>query len=319
MEPIAEGNEPETPTKALSSDASTLRASRMSFIDTGTPFKPTMGSPITPTTLGRTTNLDESDIALIELWRRDAVSKYNAQLFDKAEKLFEKILELSGAGGNFPWKDETLRMLTSCYYHQSKWEEAEEMLPVQFKGRDELVGEIVKSYCYHQMWENAENVVRCFVAFEKKRTIVVYVATSYLRHKMFDEAQRILNENMEEGMEDTLEGSNMLHTLAEVYFSSKEFDKALNYCRQAVRGRRTAVGNYHILYYQSMRLRVEIYKCTGESDEAEICKKFLPDNFESMRLQISCLFQVAGNSTSSVNSTPSQQRRTLTPAQRCSC
>jgi len=293
MDPVPEESETETPLSSpLSSDASTLLASGPSF--DSIPFTPAVGSSITPSTLPyRTTKLDESDIALIQLWRQDAVGKYNAQLFEQAEKLFEKILELSGAGANFPWKDETLRMLTYCYYHQKKWREAEEMLPVQFEGRDELIGQIVKSYCYHQMWEEAEYLVRQF-SFEKRLTIVASIATSYLRHQMLKDAKRILNENMGENVEDTLEGSNMLHTLAEVYFSSKEFDKALVYCGRALRGRRSAVGNYHILYYQSIRLRVEIFKCTGESAEAEMCKTFLPDNFESMDLQIPAYFRLLG-------------------------
>jgi hypothetical protein len=274
MEPIYEEESPPQVIGGALSDSSTLGLSPL--------------SPLSPTSENifiRTVVLEETDLALIQRWRNDAFVKYNAERFEDTERLLTKVLTLSGGGGNYPWRDEVMEMLASALYRQEKLKEAEEMLRVQFIGRDKIITQIAKFYCHRCAWDDAENVVRSF-SFDGRRNVVTFIATSYLRHGMLFEAEKILLENLEDGKNLDVEGSKMLHALAVVHFLLENFEKAMLYCCRALRSRRAILGKYHILYFQSVRLRAEIFECDGDSDDAQLCKKHLPPNFEGMFLQV---------------------------------
>jgi tetratricopeptide (TPR) repeat protein len=231
--------------------------------------------------MGGIPQLDQSELALIELWRKEALLKYNAQLYEEAEKLLERILLEISTDSQISWRDDIMRMLAYSYHFQKKWNLAEELLRNEFKGKDEILMKLAKSYCFHCMWEEAENLVQNF-SFKGRRAVLTHIATAFLRYNLLENGERILHANLESGMELTPEGSEMLHTLSQLYFADKNYDQALKYCARAIRGRGRIFGFSHVLYYQSIKLRADIHEEKGESTEAELLKCYLPKNFQGM-------------------------------------
>jgi tetratricopeptide (TPR) repeat protein len=227
-------------------------------------------------------HMDQSELALIEHWRNDALLKYNARRYEEAEKPLENILQLS-ENSQLWCRDEILEMLACSYQFQKKWHLAEELLRVDFNGKDEILVKLAKSYCFHCKWREAENLVQNF-SFTGRRRIVTHLATAFLRSNMLKDGIRILHDNAEDDMELKPEGSEMLHIISQLYLASKNYAEALSCCSRAIRGRAMIFGEYHVLYYQSIRLRVDIYEEINQWAEAKVSKRFLPENYQGRLL-----------------------------------
>jgi ankyrin repeat protein len=70
------------------------------------------------------------DFRILRSQRRDAASKLQSAQYAEAEALLKPVLDKSNEsyGSDFYWRETTLQMLTTAYWEQKKWDEAERQL-----------------------------------------------------------------------------------------------------------------------------------------------------------------------------------------------
>ena len=96
---------------------------------------------------------DPSDMSiqfeLIQSLRRSAAAKINTKHYAEAEKILSRIHSRSEAkfGRQYEWRSETLSMLAIGYCEVKKWEEAEQLVTEQLKGRDEIIATVAAGLC----------------------------------------------------------------------------------------------------------------------------------------------------------------------------
>ena len=224
-------------------------------------------------------SLQDSDSDLeyevIQHWLKLAIDKFKVRDYLGAESFLKKILVESQKkyGEQFPWRDETMRMLAIGYCHQAKWIEADKIFAEGFKERNRTMETVAMEFFLLGKKEEAGKI--CLgKQFEAREKIVELLATSYYHEKKWHEAKTFLIELLEYEMEEKLRLERM-HTLAEICFAQGDLEDAKTWCTKAVRERLTALGKRHHLFYQSVNLLAQIYDAKGEFVEAEGYKAVL--------------------------------------------
>ena len=78
------------------------------------------------------------------------------------------------------------------------------------------------------------------------------------------------------GDEDRVHALQASHLLAHLYLRDRQFDKANEFYRKAMIGRRQFLGIEHQSHYETLSLLSAIYKCRGDLMEAETYKGIIP-------------------------------------------
>ena len=176
-------------------------------------------------------------------------------------------------GDQFPWKDETKRMLVIAYCHQSKWIEADNLFAEEFEDRNRTLETMAMEFFL--LGRKAEAGRICIgKQLEAREKILELLATSYYHEKKWYEAKKFLIELLDYDTEEKLRLERM-HTVAEISFANGDLEDAKIWCTKSVQGRLAILGKRHYLFYQSVNFLAQIYDAKGEFVEAEGYKAVL--------------------------------------------
>ena len=93
----------------------------------------------------------------------------------------------------------------------------------------------------------------------------------------WDDAERILCETIES---ESAHEPDTEYTLAEVYLSKGDYDKAIKLCDKILR----TLGDDHVLFYMSLSLLAQIYEAKGDAIEAKLHRDLLPPGIEGFSI-----------------------------------
>lgn len=194
-------------------------------------------------------------------------------------KIAKKSVPLYGA--LYPWRDETLRMLVICCVKLKVWEEAENYIRQSFEGRDQTLEDLAMDFLVRQNKHDAAKVCLGY-RFEGREKVMQLLASSYIRERNWIEAKKVLSDLLftEKPADDIRR--QRLHDLAEAYLALREVENAKKCCMNVFNERAEALGESHILYYQSVKLLIRICEKMGESDEVEYYKRMLESDSHGM-------------------------------------
>jgi len=175
-----------------------------------------------------------------------AMLAYRAQKYEEAMILLQKFKSRSEAryGQLFENRDEMLAILVTTLCRLKEWESAEEIVVMDFDGREEAVKTLVWCYC------------------EDGR---------------YNDAERILYETIEvESASDT----DTNEILTEIYIAKGDYDRAVKSCDAILK----AVGDDQAQFYVSLSILAHIYEAKGDSIEAKLHRDLLPPGIEGSPL-----------------------------------
>lgn len=201
---------------------------------------------IRPSQVTDTCTTFDREAANLQTLRKFLRQAYNAQDFHESKSLLQKIkTRLEGKyGPNFEERSEVLGMLATTHCRLEEWESAEEIVHMDFDGREEAVKTLV--WCYYQ-------------------------------HSRWDDAERILCESIEQ---DAAPDTNTSYMLAEVYLAKGHYDKAIEACDRSINGVSSTLGDDHVLFYMSISLLAKIYEAQGDPIEAKVQRALLRPGVE---------------------------------------
>jgi len=145
------------------------------------------------------------------------------------------------------------------------------------KERNEMLKMLVITSCRLKDFKSAEEVLK--IDFDGRDQGHKLLVTCYMNNKAWDEAIRILNESMSSQTvyeQETLAWK--LHAQAEILFEKGQYDDALSSCDRALDELDRFVGSENIQYHMSRALRVQIYKQRGEAFDALVDEDALPED-----------------------------------------
>ncbi|MCJ1436489.1 Ankyrin-2 [Xylographa pallens] len=105
-----------------------------------------------------------------------------------------------------------------------------------------------------------------------------YASCCFQQKKMVEAeaALLLLATAMTVGDEDRVHVLQASHLLAHLYLRDRQFDRATEFCRKAMIGRRRILGKGHQLHYETLFLLSVIYKSRGDLMEAETYRDMIP-------------------------------------------
>jgi hypothetical protein len=193
---------------------------------------------------------DHREAAKIQRTYKLAIRHYNNRDFARAKVFLQTLQRPETIDKLGNERNELLKMLTTTYCRLDDYRSAEEVLKVDFEGRDQGRKLLVTCYMNNKSWEAAIMVLK-----EGMSAQTVYE-------------------------QETIAWK--LHAHTEVLFAQGQYDDALVSCDQALDELERFVGIENIQYHMSRALRSRIYKKKGEAFEVDalVDEDMLPEDIE---------------------------------------
>jgi tetratricopeptide (TPR) repeat protein len=247
-------------------------------------------------------DLDES----LQHWRESALLTFNRGNYDQAETFLQMLLKFS-EGANRQ-KDESLELLGLVYCRLGRWDKAEKVAEIPFKGSENVKAFLVASYTRLDQWEKAERIISqqfhgrdetlellglefcqqgkldnvnriLSASFTGRAKVVETLTATFLKNGEWAEAQKVILNNGDIGPG----GSAQLFSLAKGLYEQKKFEDAEYWCHRAASTRKAIVGDKHVLYYLAIELLVRIYTARGLSVAGNAYQDLLPMGIQGIQ------------------------------------
>ena len=162
-----------------------------------------------------------------------ARERFDSRDYMTAESLLRKLLEDSERSDVvFTMRDETIKMLATSCWELGKWDEADNLFDLQFRGRAKLMRRLANE----KIETNREGVTRLLrKQFEGREPLMEILAESYVRDRLWDKAKPLLVELLHCETIQTARVERM-HALAYICFAEGNFREAEAWCLKTIIG-----------------------------------------------------------------------------------
>jgi tetratricopeptide (TPR) repeat protein len=280
---------------------------------------------------------DEIDVIVKEWWRLGML-KYHESEYAGAELFLDKALKQSKAkyGTEFPergklfatlastcahqgkrdrveqlldefretaeWKRRVLELLLTEYVKEGKSKQAAEIFEKygsEFEGQEAALLRLMTLCSEHSCWSVAASIITKHRTFCDRERALEICVIACLKQSKWEEAEGFLLE-LSKGMTgNQIKESEIMHSLAEVYFAKRDLKSAQLFCQRAIDIRMTKFGKSHPLFQESIYLIGKIiYEAHGDFIEFVNLKNLLPSKIQGtnprMKIRLS---QNASNSS----------------------
>jgi tetratricopeptide (TPR) repeat protein len=203
------------------------------------------------------TNGPDPDLVahLIKFWKKSAKTKFDAGDYAAAESCLTKVIKRSEAiqGTRFEGKAEIVQLLVLALSRQGKWDETHTLPQEKFHGREETMEQIAGDCLEQRNWEQAEKF-------------------------LLD----IWNTEPTDRSSQSQRSLRLKQAFPKLCFGKKDYPNAEKRCHQAISEIKGTVGMRDPLFFEAIYSLMEIYKASGDIEEIEAYRSFLPPGFVCM-------------------------------------
>lgn len=203
----------------------------------------------------------------IEQLRDRALNRFTHKEYLMAEPILVNLLSQSEAkhGRHFPWRDQTMEMLVTSYWHLNKFEQAEKLLDQPFKGRAKLMEDLAVDSVTAGRRNSTERILSHH--FDGRESIMEMYMQTCLNERRWKEAKELLVELLKNETDEKVRVERK-QCLARVCFSLGEYSEALAWCLKVLLMIDTQIED-RAAFYESIRLLARIYNAEGTNFQAE--------------------------------------------------
>jgi hypothetical protein len=252
------------------------------------------------------------DVLIIEEFREGAKKKFKEKNYAEAEEYLQEVRRLSEkhCGNLYEWKDETtmLRVRTLCFMH--RWNEVEEIMMEEFKGKDDVLCELAKEYCIQGQTHDAFRLLKRHKHFQGRDETIATIVEDLRLEKKWEAAAKFADVEFV-GKERPLEmvamgcqhdrlwlqasilwlkvlhckiarqasTADTFHAIANSYLHLQNTSAAADWCKEAIQQRLNSVGKDHLLFHHSVNLLARIHLADGNHGDAMAKRKLLGVHF----------------------------------------
>jgi hypothetical protein len=162
---------------------------------------------------------------------RTARERYHSGDFTAAEALLRHILEDPEQDGHAT-RDEAISMLAAASWELGKWEQADKLFDLQFKGRASLMERLTRQAIETQR-DGAERLLRKH--FEGREPLIELLAETYVRDGLWEKSRPLLTELLHCETDQNTRVERM-HALAYVCFAEGNLREAEAWCLKTILG-----------------------------------------------------------------------------------
>lgn len=201
---------------------------------------------------------------------------------DRVEQLLDEFRETA------EWKRRVLEQLLTEYVKEGKSKQAAEIFEKygsEFEGQDAALLRLMTLCSEHSCWSVAASIITKHRTFCKRERALEICVIACLKQSKWEEAEGFLLESSKGMTGNQIKESEIMHSLAEVYFAKRDLKSAQVFCQRAVDIRMTKFGKSHPLFQESIYLIGKIiYEANGDFVEFVSLQNLLPSKIQGTNL-----------------------------------
>ena len=216
-------------------------------------------------------------------------NSFTTKDYRKAQTLLEQVLRQSESefGNDFTWRAKTMDMLVVSYCNLGKWVELNNILNEQYEGRNETLVMLTSQFCQERRWEDAMKLL--YHEFEGKEGVLEKIARAFfVLDRPLAEAKPLLTVLMKYKGQDTRRGLERMYILAELCWRERDLNDAKRWCMTALEGENTVLEKSDPLFYQFVKLLVQICDAQHDHSGAENFSKLLSSDVQGILYSRQC-------------------------------